>query len=188
MRILALDQARNCGFSIFDTEGCKLYAYGLFSYPNAKYTFAKAVMNIERDVERIINTNEIDAVFIEGIQLRKNPKSFACLAQLQGVLINLCEKRDLPYVIVQPTSWQSYCGAKGRNAKDANKEIDAETNTNMEDVNLKGKKASKQLSIQYVKEKYKIDTCNDNIADAVCIGTYAANNIGKLNFKENDND
>lgn len=172
---------------MFESEGCKLIAYGLFSYPNSKYTFAQAVLNLERAIENLINKNQIDAVFLEGIQLRKNPKSFACLAQLQGVLINLCEKRGLPYAIVQPTSWQSFCGAKGRTSKDTGKKL-AETDSQTDDVNLKGKKASKILSIQYVKDKYHIDTCNDNIADAVCIGTYVVNNIEKFVFKEKNND
>lgn len=39
-----------------------------------------------------------------------------------------------------------------------------------------GKKSSKMLSINFVKEKFDISTTNDNLADAICIGWYVCNN------------
>ena len=38
-----------------------------------------------------------------------------------------------------------------------------------------GKKQSKILSIQFAKEQFGIDTENDNLADALCIGWYVVN-------------
>lgn len=178
MIVLALDQARNCGFALFDSDTKAIVSYGCFSYPSPKYTFAQAVMHLESVVEKLIDSRGVEAVCLEGIQLRANPRSFAALAQLQGVLINVCEKRQMPYAVVQPSSWQNYCGARGRSTKEIKQKL--EQIVVDEDVKLKGKKASKVLSIQFVKDKYGIETYNDNVADAVCIGTYIVNNIEKL--------
>ena len=40
-----------------------------------------------------------------------------------------------------------------------------------------GKKQSKVLSLEYVRDTYGVTTLNDNVSDAICIGTYVVNNI-----------
>ena len=108
-------------------------------------------------------------MFIEDIQLRVNVQSFKKLAQLQGVLINLFEKNEYLYDFVAPTQWQNYCKARGRSSKEIKEKIKA--------LELSGKKESKILSIQFVKEKFNVDTDNDNLSDAICIGYYAVNHF-----------
>ena len=168
--LLALDQARNCGFSIYNIKTKELISYGCYSYPNSRYTFPQAVLRLEIAVEELIRKNNIGYVVIEGIQLRQNPRSYAALAQLQGVLINLFEKSKIPYTIIQPSSWQGYCNARGRNTQEKKSNVTEITG----DDNVKtSKKKSKMLSIQFVKNKFGIETYNDNVADAVCIGECA---------------
>lgn len=113
----------------------------------------------------LIQTNDIDVVFIEDTQLRQNAQSFKKLAQLQGALINLCEGLAVPYESVPPTRWQSYCGARGRSVKEQKSNI------------MEGPKASKLLSMQFVRNQFGIETDNDNLADAICIGWFAINHI-----------
>ena len=163
MKILSVDQARNGAWSIFDFEKKELLRYGTFEYRSYKYTFAQAVLNIERLINSLIQEHQIDVVFIEGIQLRCNVKSYCALAQLQGVLINLFEKNQYSYFVVPPVAWQNYCKAKKEKNRQA---IEA----------AQGKKNSKMLSINFVKEKFDISTTNDNLADAICIGWYVCNN------------
>lgn len=170
MYILAIDQARAGAWSIFDYETKELVKYGDFDYSKSKYTYSQAIMNIEKEIEKVISENVISAIFIEDIQLRKNVQSFKRLAQLQGVLINLFEKNEYLYSFVAPTSWQSFCQARGRTTKELKSKI-----TTLE--KKEGKKESKILSIQYVKDKYNIDTLNDNLSDSICIGDYVVNNI-----------
>ena len=113
--------------------------------------------------------NKIDAVFFEDVQMRRNVKTFGQLSQLLGVLINLAEKRGCIYHVVQPSKWQSYCRSRGRTAK--------EIKSNISELDISNKKESKILSIQYVADKFGIETENNNLADAICIGWYACNNI-----------
>ena len=172
MRILAVDQARNGGWAIYDYEKQKLVDYGSFSFPNGKYTFSEAVCEIEKYISQLITKRKISVVFLEDINLRANVSVFKNLAQLQGVLINLCEKKHYLYQLISPSVWQNYCNARGRTSKEIKAKITATiTNDN------KAKKRSKILSLQYVKNKYDIDTDNDNISDAICIGDYAVHNI-----------
>lgn len=169
IKILAIDQARNGAWSVFDYETKTLEAYGVFSFNNKDYTYAKAIRAIEELVDSLIKTYDISAVFIEDIQLRVNVQSFKKLAQLQGVLINLFEKNEYLYDFVAPTQWQNYCKARGRSSKEIKEKIKA--------LELSGKKESKILSIQFVLEKFNVDTDNDNLSDAICIGYYAVNHF-----------
>ena len=169
MKILAIDQARNGAWAVFDYEDQKLCAYGAFSYSSKKFTYAKAILAIENLIDTIIREYGVSAVFIEDIQLRVNAQSFKRLAQLQGVLINLCERNEYLYDFVAPTQWQNYCMARGRNSKEIKDKIKT--------LEASGKKASKALSIEAVKAIYGIDTENDNLADAILIGHYVIYNV-----------
>ena len=167
MKILALDQARHGGWAVFDYEKKKLLQYGVWNFDNKNYEFPKAVAKIEALVDELIHTYGIGAVFIEDIQMRKNAQSFKALAQLQGVLVNLFVKNEYLYDIIPPSKWQNYCGARGRTEKERKEGLTAVTEG----------RASKILSLQYVANRYGLVTDNDNLSDAICLGSYAIDNI-----------
>lgn len=169
MKILAIDQARRGGWSIFDYDSKELLDYGFFAFENKKYDFSKAVIEIKKIIIEIYERNDIDALFIEDIQLQQNVKAFKMLAWLQGVLINLAEEKGWRYGIVTPSQWQGYCNARGRSTK--------EIKGGIQEVSIDGKKKSKMLSIQFVKDNFGVETTNDNLSDSICIGYYAVNNI-----------
>lgn len=120
---------------------------------------------------------DISAVFIEDIQLRANVQAFKKLAQLQGVLVNLFEKNEYLYGYVAPSQWQNFCKARGRNSK----EIKSQVLT----VDTGGKKESKILSIQFVKDQFGIETDNDNLADAISLGFYVVNIVELTSTNKN---
>lgn len=167
MIILAVDQARNGAWAAFDLEKKALLEYDVFTFDSRKYPFPTAVLEIEKLIGGVIRRIGVGAVFFEDIQLRKNPQSFKRLAQLQGVLVNLCEKNKYPYGIVPPSTWQSYCNARPRTKK----EIGGK------DAQKRTKRPTKILSIDAVNRMYGILTENDNLADAIMIGHYVVNNI-----------
>ena len=179
MNILAVDQARQGAWAVFDYENKKLLDYGVWKYDSKNYTFEQAVLHIEALLNEVIRTHNVEMVFLEDIQLRQNVQSFKRLAQLQGVLVNLCEKTNILYNLVAPTQWQSFCKARGRTAKEIKSKITS--------VEPKAKKTSKILSLQAAKEIYGIDTENDNLADALMIGHYAINNI-KIGSEDSTNE
>lgn len=71
------------------------------------------------------------------------------------------------YGYVAPSQWQNFCKARGRNSKEIKSQVLA--------VETNGKKESKILSIQFVKDQFGIETENDNLADAISIGFYVTN-------------
>lgn len=169
MKILSVDQSRMGGWAIFEHETGELLKYGEFDYPCKKYTYAQAIIQLKRLIAQIIKNEKISAVFIEDIQLRQNVQAFKNLAWLQGVLVNYFEENQLLYDIIAPSKWQNACGARGR--------TDKEKKSKVLEINTDGKKKTKVLSITYVHNKYDVDTPNDGIADAICIGDYAVNHI-----------
>lgn len=179
VKILAVDQARHGAWAVFDYEKKKLLDHGTWGYDSKSYTFEQAILHIEALIGEVIRTHDIDAVFLEDIQLRQNVQSFKRLAQLQGVLVNMCEKTNILYNLVAPTQWQNYCKARGRTTKEIKSKI-----TSVEPTT---KKTSKILSLQAAKDIYGVVTENDNLADAVMIGHYVVNNI-KIGSEDNFNE
>lgn len=179
MNILAVDQARNGGWSVFDYNSKELVASGSFSFPSRKYDFQTAIQLICDKVLELAEEYNVGAVFLEDVMYRFNMDSFKKLSQLQGALIYMLESHCYLYYIVAPSAWQGYCKARGRTSKEVQlKALEPASD---------GKKASKQLSIQFVEDNFNITTTNDNLADAICIGFYAVMNI-QLVVKEEKGD
>ena len=173
MKILSIDQARHGGWAIFDFEQKKLLEFGSYNFRTNESTFAQEVVSIEKYISDLIISKNISAVFIEDVHLEKNHNVFKTLSQLQGVLINLFEKHKYLYEIIAPSQWQGFCKAKGRNSKEIKAKL---TTTQSSEERLK-KKRTKIMSLEYVSSKFNVDTSDDNIADAICIGDYVVNNI-----------
>lgn len=81
------------------------------------------------------------------------------------------------YGYVAPSQWQNFCKARGRNSKEIKSQVLA--------VETNGKKESKILSIQFVKDQFGIETENDNLADAISIGFYVTNIVEIANPSKN---
>ena len=169
MNILAVDQARHGAWAVFDYEEKSLVDYGTWAFESKNHTFEQAILHIEALINEVIHTRCIDAVFFEDIQLRKNVQSFKKLAQLQGVLVNLCEKNEYLYGLVAPTQWQNFCKARGRTTK--------EIKSKVTEIDKGEKTSSKVLSMQFVKDNFGIETENDNLSDAICIGHFVVNKL-----------
>ena len=173
MKVLAVDQARHGAWAVFDTDNKMLIDCGTWVFSNKRYTFEEAILKTEYLLEDIVRTKGIDIVFLEDIQLRQNVKTFKKLAQLQGVLINFCERNGYRYGVIQPTKWQNFCNARGRTQKEIKDNVERlEVDTT--------KKKSKVLSMQAVKSIYGIDIKNDNLADAIMIGYFVVNNLDNV--------
>ena len=84
MNILAVDQARSGAWAVFEYETGTLLGYDVFSFDFKHYTYAQAIMAIEDLLWKVMQEHNVEAVFIEDIQLRANVQSFKKLAQLQG--------------------------------------------------------------------------------------------------------
>lgn len=171
MKILAVDQARSGAWSVFDYESKKLLDTGVFNYDGNKYTYARFIVALTDYLQEVIDRHGIGCIFIEDTNLRLNAESFKKLSQLQGGLISHFVRKEYLYGIVPPSKWQSMCRELTKN------EADKKAATRGKATEADGTKSSKTLSIDFVRDYFGIKTTNDNLADAICIGYWAVNNV-----------
>jgi Holliday junction resolvasome RuvABC endonuclease subunit len=101
----------------------------------------------------LINKIKPDVLILEDVQFQRNQKTFQELANMQGVIMAYLFKIDIPFQVVYPTIWKSYCKIKGKKREE--------------------QKANTKI---FVKVKFGIDVGEDE-ADAIGLGWFAINNV-----------
>lgn len=115
MKILALDQStRTSGYAIFD--GGKLIDSGKFTVDDTNMGIR--LYKIKKIVEKLIDDNNIEFVAFEDIQLQDNKGpnnvvTYKKLAEVFGVLEELCTERKIPYKIIHSQTWKSVLNIGG---------------------------------------------------------------------------
>ena len=150
MRILALDQAsRITGWAIF-IDG-ELEEYGKIDVSNQP-DLGNRLWALRSLVKGLIEEFNIDKVILEDIymdgQKINNIQTFKILAEVFGVLYELCVELKLPVEAVLAGTWKSSLEIKGKTRAE-----------------------QKHNAQQYVMNTYKIKPTQDE-CDAICIGTH----------------
>jgi Holliday junction resolvasome RuvABC endonuclease subunit len=144
MKILSLDQATKCGYSII--EDGNIVAYGVSDFSKLKEWDTK-VNSIKHLLEKLILENKPDAVVFEevyaGIQ---NVSTYGKLSMLLGVLIDFCFENQIAYMVVSPQTWRSTLGIQGKAKEDV-----------------------KRNAVEYIRNNFRINEDSD-VCDALCIG------------------
>lgn len=164
-RVLALDQSTyKTGYSFWD--GDKLIKYGVFQTNLSDE--AERILAVKMWLISMLYTWEPNLIAIEGIQFQDNDNKkkmgvtiFQMLARLQGVLINTCLEYGIRCEICPTPTWRNYSQVKGNHRAD--------------------QKRSAQLII---KKSYDVSVTDDE-SDAILIGKYAAEVLGKNTIIEN---
>ena len=149
IRTLALDQASNItGWAIF--ENGMLEEYGKIDL--SKYEFGERLFLIRQKVLKLIQTKGIDRVILEDIymdgQRVNNVQTFKMLAEVFGVLFELCIEEKIPVSAVLAGTWKSTLGIKGKTRPE--------------------QKRNAQI---WVQQKYNVNPTQDEV-DAICIGAH----------------
>lgn len=146
--ILALDQAsRTSGWSVFEDDG--LVASGTFTYDDDD--FSLRLVKIRNKALSLIREYDVDKVLLEDIQLQgqtNNVQTYRALAEVLGVLEELCCELKVPHEIIHSQSWKSTLDIKGRDRATQKRNAQAFV------LATYGKKVSQDES------------------DAICIGTH----------------
>lgn len=100
-RLLALDQASVItGYAIFEDE--KLLKYGKIELKDDE--IGPRLVDLRNQIQTLIKDNSITYVAFEDIQMQasvgNNVKTFKVLANVYGVILELCEELKLKYDIV----------------------------------------------------------------------------------------
>lgn len=155
MILLALDQSSKItGYAIFNDK--ELIEHNIINLSSID-DVGKRLNRLRETVEQLIIDYSVDKVAFEDIQLQStvgnNVKTFKVLAEVFGVIHELCTHRGISYEIVPSVTWKSALGIKGKTRPEQKRE------------------AAKYVSAAYNKAPTQ-DEC-----DAICIGTYAASSL-----------
>ena len=156
MRLLALDQASNVtGWAIFDDEN--LEQYGKIDV-SKYYDLGERLHILREEVEHIIDDEHIDIVVLEDIymdgQRVNNVQTFKVLAEVFGVLYELCVGMQIPVDAVLAGTWKSTLGIKGK-------------------TRTEQKRAAQAWVVDTYGKKPTQDEC-----DAICIGAHTVRTSG----------
>ena len=155
MRILAIDQAsRVSGWAIFNEDN--LEQYGKIDV-SKYYELGERLHVIRQEVKRLIDDEHIDAVVLEDIymdgQRINNVQTFKALAEVFGVLYELCIDMEKPVEAVLAGTWKSTLGIKGKTRPE--------------------QKANAQ---RWVVSTYGVKPTQDE-CDAICIGAHKVHSM-----------
>lgn len=104
-------------------------------------------------IKQLIERTNPNYICIENVQFQKNYNTYQQLSQLQGVIFAILFELNIPFIIIEPLAWKSFCKIKGKNRKE-----------------------QKANTIQMVKEKFNLEASEDE-ADAIGIGLWSCRNI-----------
>ena len=146
--ILALDQSsRITGYAIFIDN--QLVASGTFTVTDDH--IPDRLVKIRKKVIELIDKYNINKVLLEDIQMQtqvNNVSTHKILAEVLGVLEELCAERKIPHELIHSSSWKSGLNIKGRD-----------------------RATQKRNAQAYVEDVYKLKVSQDE-SDAICIGSH----------------
>jgi Holliday junction resolvasome RuvABC endonuclease subunit len=144
MKILALDQATKCGYSVIEDD--RIISYGVVDFSKLN-EWDEKVHSIKTLLKKLVLEYNPDAVIFEEVYSTiQNIATYGKLSMLLGVLIDFCFENQLAYMVVSPQTWRSTLGIQGKAKEDV-----------------------KRNAIEYIHSHYNIDEGSD-VCDALCIG------------------
>lgn len=177
--IFAIDASTNSlAFSVFRNK--ELVSYGKINFSGVN-TYEK-VIDACRKVSAFFKAyGSVDAIVIEHTVFMNSPKTAADLALVQGALLGAAGVAGTKIIrSVAPITWQNFIGNKKLSKEEKlalKKQFPDKSDSWMKtyERNLRKERTIKYIDIQYD----RVITDND-VADAIGIGHYAANNWEKL--------
>lgn len=154
MKILSLDQASICGYSVF--EDGKLKSYGLGDFRKYNDNWSEVCHQIKLQLCELIEKHNPDYIALEDTVLEKNPKVFKQLSKLLGVLEETAKEYGINCCVVPSPTWRKTCGIKGRKREE-----------------------KKKGALLFVKRVYGLEGDIDDIAESIGIGYHISHVLKK---------
>ena len=146
--LIALDESTTCtGYAVFDNG--ELIKHGIFSFKSKDVL--ERVSLIMEEIENLINTYKPNNMVIEDVQITMNAATAKSLLGLQFMIEIYAHRNNISCETYRTTKWRKILGLSNSRSLD--------------------RKAKKQETIDYVKDKYGIDVLKDDESDAIAIGT-----------------
>lgn len=150
-KLLALDQSSQVtGYTVLDNG--KIIVVSHFECTG---DLGDRLVKFRKKIINLIEEYDIDEVVFEDIQLQDvngnketGIKTFKVLAEVFGIMHELCSEIKMPYTAVLPIKWKAHFKIAG-----------------------KGRAQEKKMAQNYVLKNYNIK-CTEDEADSLCIALY----------------
>ena len=118
LKLIAFDQStRATGFCIMEMGTARIIESGVVIPNKNDETIDRITYTIKRCLN-LVRTNEVAFVFIEGVQVQRNPRVYEVLAKLAGSLEVLLYESGYLVNVVKASEWRKRVGIKGRKRAD----------------------------------------------------------------------
>lgn len=146
--LIALDESTtSTGYAIFKNN--TLIDHGIFS--SKSKNVLERVSYIIEEIEKIIKKYKPNDMIIEDVQITMNAATTRSLLGLQFMIEMYAYKNNISCEKYRTTKWRRILGLSNSNTLD--------------------RKAKKQETTDYIKNKYNIEILKDDESDAIAIGT-----------------
>ena len=160
-KLLALDQSSQVtGYTVLDNG--KIVKVSHFECSG---DLGDRLVKLRKKVSSLIEEYDIDEIVFEDIQLQDvngnketGIKTFKVLAEVFGVMHELCSEIKMPYTAVLPIKWKAHFKIAG-----------------------KGRAQEKKMAQAYALKNYNIQ-CTEDEADSLCIALYHFDNSNAFDW------
>ena len=122
LKLIAFDQStRATGWCVMELKTADIVESGVIIPNKNDETIDRIIYTIKRCLN-LVRTNEIAFVFIEGVQVQKNPRVYEVLAKLAGSLEIMLYESGYFVNVVKASEWRKRVGIKSRKRADVKKE------------------------------------------------------------------
>ena len=122
LKIIAFDQSTTAtGFCVMEMKTGDIIESGVILPKKNDDTIDRITYTIKRCLN-LVRTNEVSFVFIEGVQVQKNPRVYEVLAKLAGSLEIMLYESGYLVNVVKASEWRKRVGIKNRKRADVKKE------------------------------------------------------------------
>lgn len=143
LKLIAFDQSTTAsGWCVMEMGTARIIESGVVIPNKNDETIDRITYTIKRCLN-LVRTNEVAFVFIEGVQVQRNPRVYEVLAKLAGSLEIMLYESGYLVNVVKASEWRKRVGIKNRKRAEVKKE-----------------------AIELVKELYGLDVSEDE-AEAV---------------------
>ena len=122
LKLIAFDQSTTAsGYCVMELGTARIIESGVIIPNKNDETIDRITYTIKRCLN-LVRTNEVAFVFIEGVQVQRNPRVYEVLAKLAGSLEIMLYESGYLVNVVKASEWRKRVGIKNRKRAEVKKE------------------------------------------------------------------
>lgn len=122
LKLIAFDQSTTAtGWCVMEMGTANIIESGVILPKKNDETIDRVTYTIKRCLN-LVRTNEVAFVFIEGVQVQRNPVVYEVLAKLAGTLEVMLHESGYIVNVVKASEWRRRVGIKNRKRAEVKKE------------------------------------------------------------------